>query len=83
MTQKTAEPMLHAAHGIWGNPLHLVGYFPDTDPVGTPENLGIHCQCHKELDIMCTYNSSVDLGRQMVPLAEEEFLLWVPGLPSW
>jgi hypothetical protein len=27
---KRAEPTLHAADGIWGNPPHLEGSFPDT-----------------------------------------------------
>jgi hypothetical protein len=32
------------------------------------------------LDIMRTYNASVDQGRQMLLLAEEELSLWSPGM---
>jgi hypothetical protein len=31
------------------------------------------------LDILCTYDPSVDLGCQTLRLAEEEVLLWIPG----
>lgn len=39
------------------------------------------------LDILCTYDASVDLGGQMLRLPEEALLLWSPGagpgLPTW
>jgi hypothetical protein len=31
------------------------------------------------LDIFCAYNAPVDIGRQTLPLADEEVLLWSPG----
>jgi hypothetical protein len=35
------------------------------------------------LEIMRTCSASVDLWGQMLPLADEEELLWGPSLPSW
>jgi hypothetical protein len=39
-------------------------------------------ECVLGLDVVRTYSASVDLGRQMLPLAEEEVLLWSPGMGS-
>jgi hypothetical protein len=35
------------------------------------------------LDILHAYDASVDLGRQMLRLAEEEVSLWSPGVEPW
>jgi hypothetical protein len=59
---------------------------PDPGPQPT-KNLGIFANITNKfilgLDILRAYGMSVDLGRQTLRLAEEEVLLWSPGLPAW
>jgi hypothetical protein len=42
----------------------------------------IHIEFNLRLDILCPCHASVDLGRQMLRLAEEEVSLWGPGAGS-
>jgi hypothetical protein len=62
---------------------HLAGSFPDTNPGAAPiENwvffTSITNEFILELDILCAYEATMDLGRQTLCLAEEAASLWSP-----
>jgi hypothetical protein len=55
-----AEPTLQGADGIWGNPPHLEGSFPDTDPGATPtENMSIRRRYHKRVHLVAEYPARI------------------------
>jgi hypothetical protein len=73
--------MFHATDVVWKSPPHLERSFSNSKPgVASTENLVLSQISPDELllglDILRTYEASVDLGRQTLRLAKEEVLLW-------
>jgi hypothetical protein len=84
--------MLHAADGIWGSPPHFEKSYMILNLRRRPLKIwvliaNITNEFILGLDILCAYDASVDLGRKMLHLSEEEVTPCNPevgpGLPAW
>jgi hypothetical protein len=87
MGRKAAKPTLHVADGIWGSPAHLEGVFLTLTLGQHPLKIWVFIASVTNefilgLDILRSYDASMDLGHQMFHLAEEEVLLWSPSLAA-
>jgi hypothetical protein len=76
MSRKTVEPTTHIADGVWGSPPHLKRSFSNSNLEAAPtENLGFVADVTNEfilgLDIIRSYDASVDIGHQTLRLAED------------
>jgi hypothetical protein len=83
MARKAAEPTLHTASGVWGSAPHHEGSFPDIHLEWCQLKIGVFVaniinEFVLGLDILHTYDASVNLGRQMLHLGEKEVSLWSP-----